>query len=87
MSGHAYSRAVRAHILAHLALANEIMKSTSQTTIESLWVKFSLLDVVLNAVEDTDFVIGKFKDTKKKLEKNGLTAKLWIHYFEMITLK
>lgn len=44
--------------------------------------------VVLNAPEDADFevVIGKFKDAKKKLEKNGPTAKLWIQYFEMITL-
>lgn len=68
LHGHAFSRAVRAHLLVQLALANIIFSLLELTDVE----KIELDDLLQNLGSD-DFVteLGKAKYTsiKKKLKK------------------
>lgn len=92
MTGHSYARAVRAHTLAHLALAGEVVKTLNLTEREKLVVRDVLSDSnksnILRAHENKEFqaIVQKFNDALQNLEKNGPTAKLWANYFRMVTL-
>lgn len=92
LAGHAYARAIRAHMLSHLSLAHIILESlefadNDRSVMEQL---IGHLDksTVLGADENEAFrvVATKFKEALTKFEKNGPTAKLWVQYFQMITL-
>lgn len=92
MTGHAYSRAVRAHILAHRTLAKIVFESTAFGPILEGEIEGILYSedktVVLSANPDDCLkdLKAKFASQLQQLEKNGPTAKLWIQYFEMVTL-
>lgn len=92
MSGRAYARAVRAHTLSQLALAQEIVNKVSLTNEEQgeLEAILSCNDKsdVLKAHENGRFqaLQTKFHDTLQSLENSGPTAKLWINYFRLVTL-
>jgi hypothetical protein len=82
MSGHSYERAVRAHTLTHLALAQEVVKTISLTEdeVSALEAVLSNNDksTILKAHEDERFkaIQTKFNDTIQSLENRGPTAKL-----------
>lgn len=89
MSGHAYARALRAHSLAHLALAKLIMKTISfseeqKVTMESMLENLDLADVAENSVIEA--LVTKFSEAKQEIKNRGPTSELWINYFHMITL-
>lgn len=90
LSGH--SRAVRAHNLVSLSLANEIVK-TIQLTEEEKSITEDIISnsdrsAILTTNENEQFqtLMTKFTDALCKLESNGPTAKLWVLYFRMVTL-
>lgn len=92
LAGHAYARAIRAHMLCHLALAHVILESVEFTD-EDRDVMQQLLgnfdkSTILMADENEAFmdVATKFKEALAKLENYGPTAKLCIQYFQMVTL-
>lgn len=90
LTGHAYSRALRAHILVHLALAKIVL-----STIIFSEKEHSEINDILSDVGSTNFsenieassvissIINIFSKILRELET---TAKLWIQYFHMITL-
>lgn len=90
LTGHVYSRAVRGHILAHLALAKCVLSMMDITDDENI----NILEVLDNIGKPTvDFeapaigsVMEKFTDKLLELEQNGPTAKLWVEYFRMVTI-
>ena len=92
LTGHAYARAVRAHILSHLALANIVFQSVDFTEEDRAAMEELLNDfdrtVILTAAEQNFYkmVADKFKKKLKELENYGPTAKLWVQYFRMVTL-
>lgn len=92
LSGHAYSRAVRAHFLVHASLAKRIMETIDFQDIEREEVERLLLTsdrtVVLTAGENDAVkeVVRKFEAAVNRTEQNGPTAKLWVQYFRMVTL-
>lgn len=92
LSGHAYSRAVRAHILCHLAVTKIIWQAIELTEDERARMS-ELPDpadrtVVLMIEQSESFksVAEKFKKRLTQLEAHGPTAKLWIQYFRMVTI-
>ncbi|KYN08445.1 hypothetical protein ALC62_00577 [Cyphomyrmex costatus] len=92
MCGHAYSRAVRAHILTQLALTKIIMENINFTDEVRNEMDY-FIDIfnratVLTADENSAVksVAKKFKDALILLENNGPTAKLWVQYCRMVTL-
>ena len=92
LSGHAYSRAARAHILAHAALSSLVLEQLELTNEESSAVEKIIVDgdksIVLRAHENSKLysVRMKLKNMLCKVESNGPTSKLWVQYLRMITL-
>jgi hypothetical protein len=94
LNGHAYSRAIRAHILASTALGQLILKQVNLSQEEEDAVKDLLEDLAdfpptKKAVDD-DLIVHKvtekFNQELNRLEEKGPTAKLWIQYLKMVTL-
>lgn len=92
LSGHAYSRAIRGHLLVYLALGHLILEKVQLTNEEATEIEESIENF-----NDENFDIrledGVFKALLEKVErellateKNGPTAMLWIQYFRMMSL-
>lgn len=96
LTGHAYARAVRAHILCSSALATFIFSSTDFTAEETEYLEQLVNDIstessnegTLNNINTGHFetIKNKFISKLENLKKNGPTSELWIQYFRMITL-
>lgn len=92
LHGHAYSRAVRAHILANLTLAGIILDEVEMTPEEREETEKLLSDdersVVMCAenIEAYQVLRVKFKGALEKMRANGPTSQLWVQYFCMTTL-
>lgn len=92
MSGHAYSRAVRANILIHLALAKKMMDGIEFTDEERDEMDFLIgnpeRSSIFTAAENIVIQAAstKFDEELKKIENRGPTAKIWLEYFRMVTL-
>ncbi|KAE8743752.1 hypothetical protein FOCC_FOCC009627 [Frankliniella occidentalis] len=94
VGGHAYSRAVRAHMLTHLSLGLEIMKRGEENVdhvsneIERLHTDLFNNDTTPEdaAASDTaEYVFKIVKTSCERLAASNRTARLWISYFEMAT--
>lgn len=92
LTGHAYSRAVRGHILLHLTLAKLVLNMLHVSDDQ----KQSVLNV-LNGVGSPLFpeqldksllndVMDSFYEKLCELELRGPTAKLWVQYFHLVTI-
>ncbi|GBM16334.1 hypothetical protein AVEN_194068-1 [Araneus ventricosus] len=95
ITGHVYARAVRAHTLLHLTLTTIISKelvidddmdTNLQNTIED--VKNNTISY--NDIENCDeklkhYFISAIKKLKQ-YEGRGSTGKLWIQYFNMVSI-
>lgn len=92
LTGHAYSRAVRAHILAHATLATIIFETMDLTSdLQEKLTEFindADRSVILSAHEKecVEELKTKFSAQLQALANRGATSKLWIQYFEMVTL-
>ena len=92
MAGHAYSRAVRAHMLTHLSIAKIVLQSIEFTPDLRAELERILYDfdrsVVLEADQEECYqeLSEKFETQLVKFEHRGATAKLWVQYFRMVTL-
>lgn len=92
LNGHAYSRAVRAHILTNYALVSLIVNNEIEFTEEEHQEIEKLLlcerSVILRAAdnETVQFLSSKFKTAMDQLEQRSPTSKLWIQYYKMTTL-
>lgn len=92
LNGHAYSRAVRAHILLNLVLASILLDSVhfteeERTEIENMLTESDRSIIMFTTDNHTyQMLRDKFKVAIDKLEGNGPTSKLWIQYFRMSTL-
>lgn len=93
MNGHAYSRAVRAHLLMHSALASLVWDTIEVTDCERSEMANMLntcdQTIILTACANTTSlknIVAKFRQALCALECKGPTAKLWLQYFRMITL-
>lgn len=92
LNGHAYSRAVRAHLLTNLALANLIFNEIQLTEEERAEIEKMLSEndrsLILFARENetVQIVSAKFKTALNNLERAGLTAKLWVQHYRMTAL-
>lgn len=92
MIGHAYARAIRGHLLTHLALGRIILEMVEFTEEE----KIEIEDVLENfddgncelKLQQEPFatISTRVQIQLEKLEQNGPTAKLWIQYFCMVTI-
>ncbi|CAH1106781.1 unnamed protein product [Psylliodes chrysocephalus] len=91
LNGHAYARAVRAHILLQLALAIIILKEVDINDImdADLIVNIeNILDKTLsyNDIKVSGALLDKFNQKLKEYEERGPTATLWITYFIMVSI-
>ena len=97
LTGHAYARAVRAHLLVQLALSKVILKNAQFSEEEKNFVNKTFENVTeknsdfmsKSEIEDNILVKNmaqKFENELKKKEKKGDTAKYWLQYFNMVTL-
>ncbi|XP_031335335.1 uncharacterized protein LOC116165167 isoform X2 [Photinus pyralis] len=92
LTGHAYARAVRAHMLAHRTLASIILETIDfsasfQSEIEQILYCSDRSEIL--SAHDKDCVkelVSKFKDKLEQFTNLGPTAKLWSQYFQMVTL-
>jgi len=87
LTGHAYSRAIRAHFLVQNSLARKIISNidfdeNETRTLHSAFDNIESIDV-------TDSILAikkKFDDKMKLLQLNGPTAQLWILYINLIQI-
>lgn len=92
MVGHAYSRAVRAHMLTHLAIAKIVLQFIDLTPDLSAELDRILYNFDRSVVLEADQeecckeLADIFANELNKLEQRGATAKLWVQYFRMVTL-
>lgn len=86
MNGHAYSRAVRAHILTNLTLASIVFDEVNMTPVERDEIENLLrgtersLILSPEEIDSYQMLKGKFKSALKKTEANGPTSELWVQY-------
>lgn len=92
LSGHAYCRAIRGHLLTQLALGQIILQQIDfsddeQMEIEDLLEQFDT-GTVEHRLEQQMFheIIERVQSKLQTLTENGPTAALWIQYFRMVVL-
>ena len=90
LAGHAFSRAVRGHLLVQTSLASIIFQTEELTDDEKSFLNASLANLgkdkkivknpILKKIEE------KFVDGIQNLRRKGPTSQLWLQYFEIISL-
>lgn len=92
LSGHAYSRSTRGHILVRLALSKIIFEDMKieDGTLDELIQQITSRDVSYSNVEgymdNSNIFLSTFLDKLDDLKARGPTAQLWVQYFEMVTI-
>ncbi|KYM94341.1 hypothetical protein ALC62_15043 [Cyphomyrmex costatus] len=93
LTGHAFARALQAHVQIHAALAHLILSSIVFTQAEK-----ELLNALQEKVGHTNIlpefnnaayqtVVKKFNDKLQEFSADNMpTGKLWVQYFQMVTL-
>ncbi|XP_029341748.1 uncharacterized protein LOC100571724 isoform X2 [Acyrthosiphon pisum] len=92
MTGHAYSRAVRAHMLTQLCLSKIILDEIELTEEYKITLKnyISSTDYTTSTLEDIENheiiqdLIRKVENQIKIIASRGKTATLWIQYFYLV---
>lgn len=92
MTGHAYSRAVRAHMLTQLCLSKIILDENGLTEEYKITLKnyISSTDYTTSTLEDIENheiiqdLIHKVENQIKIIASRGKTATLWIQYFYLV---
>lgn len=89
LHGHAYSRAVRSHILTNLVLAEMVMSEMNLTNDERAELERLINgkeSILASENEVFQLVSVKFRTALEKIEHNGPTSKLWCQYYRMTAL-
>lgn len=88
MKGHAYARALRAHLLTQEALCHVIFSETdfSSGELDAVAQIFSEEEIKIPNDETIENLDKKFNEKLESLKSNGPTAQLWLQYIEMVTL-
>lgn len=94
LTGHAYARAIRGHLLVQLSLAKCILNDInfSEEECSAITAVFSNFEEdpperkALEEIDSLHSIAEKLKQRLDKLEESGPTAKLWVQYFNMVTL-
>jgi len=93
LSGHAYARAIRGHFLMHEALGRIISHEITDITEEEKKIIIELFSSSASLTVDDILkedavrrVSEKFQNTVTELVNRGPTARLWLQYFQMVTL-
>ncbi|KYN29124.1 hypothetical protein ALC57_01443, partial [Trachymyrmex cornetzi] len=90
LSGKAYARAIRCHSLIRLALALLVLKDIEFSDAENQILENVSLDENITEEILTDgqlnFLKQKFNQQLQELKENDPTAKLYVQYFEMVSL-
>jgi len=92
LTGHAYSRSFRGHVLVQLVLCKLIFKELNLNTEDYHNIENSLNNFQNDppkygqTVVDMTILHTRFNDYLRNLEKRGPTSKLWVKYFNMVTL-
>ncbi|KAG5898721.1 hypothetical protein JTB14_020915 [Gonioctena quinquepunctata] len=92
ISGHAYGRAVRAHLLVHLSISKIIMDSIEFTDEERDFLDDFINDIdgtnALQSINNPLFkkISSKCEESLTMLESEGPTVTLWIQYYRLVTL-
>ena len=94
LTGHAFSRALRAHILSFTAIGINICKMVDSTEDDTEFIKnffgqWSTEPALLgdcNVEQHISSATNKFLEMLNILENRGPTAKLWVQYFKCITI-
>lgn len=93
LTGHAYSRAVRGHMLVclvlHKIILSEISISSEEHEILQNLIDLFVLNSCLENI-DNNFVLEnvnkKFQEKMLEIKNRGDTAKLWIQYVRMVSI-
>ncbi|KYN05237.1 hypothetical protein ALC62_03865 [Cyphomyrmex costatus] len=93
LNGHAFSRALRAHVQIHAALAHLVLSMINFTEDEKQ-IMTSLQDKIgsaniLSDLNDRSYtaILHKFNDKLQELSADeNPTSRLWVQYFQMVTL-
>lgn len=93
LNGHAYARAVRAHIILQQALSLLIFEELKNDSVEFKKLienedNFTC-DMNIDEIQSNEAfkrLNELFENYLKKIEKRGNTAKLWTQYFRMVSL-
>ena len=94
MSGKAYARAVRAHMLTHQAVGTVLLECSSidaalQEEISSCYVSLFDKTATLQDIESSDSLNELTTLLEKKMEEaaaTGRTAKLWVQYMHSVSI-
>jgi len=95
LNGHAYARAVRGHTLLHLALSTIIFKDIQIDDHTGDFLKGYIEDIMKHTfsyeeIEEStcifQLLLEQFNDKLNELQGRGLTAKLWVQYFHMVSI-
>ncbi|CAK1580968.1 unnamed protein product [Parnassius mnemosyne] len=92
LTGHAYSRAVRGHLLVQLVLAHIILDGANVSEEEKKDISTMLINMeefTPDKVKENASLMStlkKFQYHLETLKENGPTAALWVQYFNMVTL-
>nr|XP_018912013.1 PREDICTED: uncharacterized protein LOC109040498 [Bemisia tabaci] len=91
MTGHAYSRALRAHFLTYQALTEIILHSMefsdeAKSELEEILILFNEKILTSGNNPTLHEFLEDFKKKLVELEQRGPTAKLWVQYTKMIML-
>jgi len=95
LNGHAYSRAVRGHILLHLALSNIVAEYTQIDDSTDEYFRGYINQIIKqnSSYEDVEGsssilepYIEQFNATLKNIQSRGPTTKLWVQYFQMVSI-
>ncbi|KYN23235.1 hypothetical protein ALC57_04345 [Trachymyrmex cornetzi] len=94
LTGHAYARAIRGHLLVQLSLAKCVLDDINFNdeecnVIADIFSNFEDHPPVRKTVEEIYLlhnITKKFKQQLEKVKENSPTAKLWVQYFNMVSL-
>ena len=92
LAGHAYSRAVRGHLLVQAVLARIVLEEASVSEEEKkeiISILSNMEDLTVQKVEGDAWlasILNKFKNELDRVKENGPTAALWVQYFNMVSL-
>lgn len=92
LTGHAYSRAVRGHLLVQLVLGCIVLKGANVSEKEKGEILTMLIKMEKltsdNVKENASLVstLTKLQNHLESFKENGPTVALWVQYFYMVTL-
>ena len=94
MTGHSFARALRAHLLTHAALGQLLLdgvtiSSEDKLEVQTMLQRYKNKNLTATIVKESPIISNIVKEFNRHVQEvatRGKTAKLWIQYFQMVTL-